>query len=88
LKDYLDIHALVTAGRLDLAEGIDCAAAIYGRQYNRVLTLQVLCYFDDLADHPPTSVQAELRAAVRGVSLQDLHAVAAMETIGAPGTGP
>jgi len=39
-KDYLDIHALITRGTMDLAQGLASARAIYGRQYNPVMTLQ------------------------------------------------
>jgi hypothetical protein len=85
LKDYLDIHALITVGQLDLTEGIACAAAIYGQQYNPILTLQALSYFEDLPDELPAKIQAELRAAVREVSLRNLRAVSALGTIGAHG---
>lgn len=83
VKDYLDIHALITAGHIDLAEGIACAGAIYGRQYNPVLTLQALSFFDDLHDPLSDDVKATLLAAVRTVSLQNLPALTAPEKIGA-----
>lgn len=81
-KDYLDIHALIELARIGLSEGIACAAAIYGAQYHPALTLQALSYFDDLRDPLPQQVKADLLAAVKGVSLSDLPAVAALQRIG------
>jgi hypothetical protein len=83
VKDYLDIYALITAGHINLAEGIACARAIYGRQYNPVLTLQALSFFDDLNEPLSEDIKAGLHAAVKSVSLQDLPAITAPEKIGA-----
>ncbi len=83
VKDYLDIYALITAGHINLAEGIARARAIYGRQYNPVLTLQALSFFDDLNDPLSEDIKAVLHAAVRSVSLQDLPAIMARGKIGA-----
>jgi hypothetical protein len=83
VKDYLDIYALITAGRFNLAEGIAYARAIYGRQYNPALTLQALSYFDDLQGPLPEDIKAGLLAAVRTVSLPDLPAITAPAKIGA-----
>jgi len=82
VKDYVDIHALMTKGKISLPEGLAGAKAIYGRQYNPVLTLQALSYFDDLADPLAESIKADLRAAVRSVSLQHLPTVTASGRIG------
>lgn len=81
-KDYLDIHALVTEAGIDLAEGIACAQAVYGRQYNPALTLQALSYFDDLSESLDSGIESDLLAAVRLVSLQNLPAVTAPRHIG------
>lgn len=81
-KDYRDVHALVTLAKLDLSEGIAAARAIYGRQYNPLLTLQALVFFADLPDPLPESMQSDLIAAVRSVSLQDLPPVTATGKIG------
>lgn len=69
----------------DVAEGngIAAAAAIYGRQYNPVLTLQALAYFDDLPEPFPAAMKADLLAAVKSVSLQNLPTVIAAQRIGA-----
>jgi len=81
-KDYQDIHALVTRAKLDLSAGIAAARAIYGRQYNPILTLQALVYFADLPDALPKSMQSDLIAAVKSVSLQDIPPVTATGKLG------
>jgi hypothetical protein len=81
-KDYLDIHALITQGSMDLAQGLASARAIYGRQYNPVMTLQALSYFDDLPDPLPEKVKTALTRAVKSVSLQNLPQIVAPRKIG------
>lgn len=83
IKDYLDIHALLTLGKLDLAFGLAAARAIYGRQYEPILTLQALSYFDDLREPVGERLKADLVAAVRSVSLERLPTVGATADIGA-----
>jgi hypothetical protein len=82
VKDYRDIHALLFHARIKLADGIAAAAAIYGQQYNPLLTLQALAYFDDLPEPLPASMKADLLSAVKSVSLQNLPAIAATQRIG------
>lgn len=81
-KDYRDIHALITDGQLELPEGIAAATAIYGRQYNPVMTLQALAYFDDLPEPLPAGMSADLLKAVKSVSLQNLPTMTAAHRIG------
>lgn len=81
-KDYRDIYALLQQGKLELAEGISAARAIHGRQYNPVLTLQALSYYGDLSEEIPASMKADLLAAVKSVSLQNLPTVSAALRIG------
>lgn len=81
-KDYLDIHALIANTELQLAEGIACAQAIYGRQYNPMMTLHALSYFADLQDKLPDTVEADLLAAVKTVNVQDLPVVTASGHLG------
>ena len=81
-KDYLDIHALMVRAGLSLTEGLGAAGAIFGRQYNPLLTLQALSYFDDLPEPLADTVKADLRAAVRSVSLQHLPQLVATHVIG------
>lgn len=86
-KDYEDIHALITTSKVTLAEGIAAARAIYGQQYNPVLTLQALTYFDDLGKTLPERMRVELLAAVKSVSLEALPTLSAPHLIGAEDQG-
>lgn len=90
IKDYLDIHALLTRTNVGLPEGIAAARAIYGQQYDPAMTLQALAYFADLRGPIDDTVKGALLAAVRGVSLRELPALSASNTIGAAtqGIGP
>jgi hypothetical protein len=82
VKDYRDIHALIVKGSIELAQGIAAARAIYGKQYNPVLTLQALSYYGDLSEELPAGTKADLMAAVKSVSLQNLPTVTASQGIG------
>jgi len=82
VKDYRDIYALLVKGKLELSEGIAAARAIYGQQYNPVLTLHALSYYGDLSEELPASMKADLLAAVKSVSLQSLPTVLASQSIG------
>jgi hypothetical protein len=81
-KDYLDIHALIVEGGISLSRGIAAAAAIYGNQYNPVLTLQALVYFKDLSEPLSEDVRKNLVSAVKSVSLENLPIITASQTIG------
>jgi hypothetical protein len=47
LKDYLDIHTLLTKAKIPLAEMLAAAAIIYGSEFNTLLSLKALAYHDD-----------------------------------------
>lgn len=49
VKDYLDIHALLTQGRLDLATMLAAAIVIYGDEFNPLIALKAISYHDDPA---------------------------------------
>jgi len=76
-KDYRDILATFDAG-LCLAEGLAAAAAIDGKNFNGVLSLKALTYFEDgdLPSLTPT-IQKRLLAAATSVNLKGLPLVAA-----------
>ncbi|MEO5348491.1 MAG: nucleotidyl transferase AbiEii/AbiGii toxin family protein [Magnetococcus sp. YQC-3] len=46
-KDYLDLDALLTDGRIDLPLALAAARAIYGTPFNPQSTLKALSYFED-----------------------------------------
>jgi len=62
-KDYLDVHALLKSG-LNLSDALGAAEAVYGGQFNPMITLKALTYFRD-GDLPslPEDVKQALRVA-------------------------
>ena len=46
-KDYLDIAAILTDGQVDLATALAAAGVIYGKQFNPLITLKALSFFED-----------------------------------------
>jgi len=62
-KDYLDVMALLRHG-VALGDALGAAQAVYGEQFNPMITLKALTYFCD-GDLPtlPKDVQQSLRAA-------------------------
>ena len=81
LKDYLDIHALLTKGGIRLAEMLAAGAIIYGHQFNPLLSLKALAYHDDFtAAELPTGVRHDLIEAGRITDLQKLPTLNAVRT--------
>jgi hypothetical protein len=76
LKDYLDIHALLTQANIPLAEMLAAATVIYGDEFSPLLSLKALSYHDDagLADFS-ANMRRDLLAAVKAVDLQRLPAL-------------
>ena len=77
-KDYIDIDALLTDGRIDLPIMLAAAKAIYGTQFNPQSTLKALAYFED-GDlrHLPQIVKDRLVKAACDVDLDRLPVIAA-----------
>jgi hypothetical protein len=73
VKDYLDLHALLTQARIPLPTMLSAAAAIYGEEFSPLVSLKAMSYHDDdaLADLPH-SMRRDLIAAVRGVDIGSL----------------
>jgi Nucleotidyl transferase AbiEii toxin, Type IV TA system len=73
LKDYADIHALLTRAKIPLQTMLSAAAVIYADAFNPLLSLKAISYHDDegLADLPQ-AMRRDLIAAVRGVDLDKL----------------
>ena len=67
-KDYIDLDAIVQDGRIDLATALVAANAIYGRQFNPLITLKALSFFED-GDlrRLPDATKDRLVAAARAV---------------------
>ena len=64
-KDYLDIDALLQHG-LDLPTALAAGRVVYGRNFNPLITLKALSFFDDVPGLA-TEVQRRLSAAVEAV---------------------
>jgi len=75
VKDYLDIDALLRHG-IDLPTILAAGAVVYGRQFNPVVTVKALSYFDDLPGLP-TEVRTRLATAVAAVDVTKLPTLTA-----------
>jgi hypothetical protein len=75
-KDYLDLHALLTKTEITLPQMLAAAAAIYGSQFNPLISLKAISYHDDpsLAGLPQL-VRRDLIAAVKATDLANLPAL-------------
>jgi hypothetical protein len=79
LKDYLDVHALLTEGGIPLAEMLAAARIIYGAQFNPLLGLKALAYHDDRAlGELSADIRRDLVAAIRATDPQRLPTLAAV----------
>ncbi|HBK08564.1 MAG TPA: hypothetical protein DDZ81_22385 [Acetobacteraceae bacterium] len=75
-KDYIDIDALLTDGRIDLSLALAAGRAIYGEQFNPQNTLKALSYFGDgNLGRLPQPVKDRLVTAARAVDLDRLPVV-------------
>ena len=75
-KDYIDIDALLTDGRIDLPTALAAAKAIRGEPFNPQSTLKALPYFGDgNLRRLPKSVRDRLARASRAVDLDRLPAI-------------
>jgi hypothetical protein len=72
-KDYIDIDALITAGKVDLPLALSAAQRLYGSTFNPQITLKALSFFDD-GDLPllPENMKLRLARAAREVDLDHL----------------
>ena len=72
-KDYIDMDALMTLGKISLPTALAAARKLYGSSFNPEVTLKALSYFGDgnlatLAE----DVKHRLVAAAREVDLEHL----------------
>lgn len=73
LKDYLDIDALLTQGKLSLNTILACGQAVYGHSFNPLITLKALVYFDDVELKNLTNEHKKrLTTAVQNVKLEQI----------------
>jgi Nucleotidyl transferase AbiEii toxin, Type IV TA system len=75
-KDYIDIDALITAGKVDLSLALSAAQGLYGSTFNPQITLKALSFFDD-GDlrQLPDDMKIRLATAAREVDLDHLPSI-------------
>jgi nucleotidyltransferase AbiEii toxin of type IV toxin-antitoxin system len=80
LKDYVDVHSLLTKAKIPLANMLAAGKIIYGAQFNPLLALKALAYHEDraLADLS-ADMRRDLIAAVKATDLQHLPTLAAVK---------
>ena len=80
-KDYIDIDALLTDGRIGLPTALAAGRAIYGAHFNPQITLKALSYFDDgNLRRLPRPVKDRLVKAASAVDLDRLPVIAAADS--------
>jgi hypothetical protein len=73
VKDYLDIHALITVAKIDLATMLAAATIIYGDEFNPLIALKAISYHDDPAlTDLPIGIRRDLLTAVQATKLEAL----------------
>lgn len=79
IRDYLDIHALLTRANISLATMLAAAIVIYGTEFNPLLSLKAISYHGDrsLVDLP-ADVRRDLVEAVRTTDPHNLPALDAI----------
>ena len=84
LKDYLDIHALLTKAGIPLPKMLAAGGVIYGAEFNPLLSLKAIAYHNDptLADLPD-NVKHDLSEAVKATTPQQLPVLSAVRMRGA-----
>jgi hypothetical protein len=85
VRDYLDIHALLTKAKLPLPEMLAAGAIIYGTEFNPLISLKAISYHDDpgLAELPQ-GVRRDLANAVRKTDPHRLPVLSAVRARKAP----
>ena len=79
LKDYLDIHALLTQAKVPLPVMLSAGAIIYGDQFRPLIALKAISFHEDeaLVDLPQ-AMRRDLVRAVRAVDPTNLPTLAAV----------
>lgn len=79
LRDYIDVHTLLTKGDIPLAQMLAAAVIIYGTEFSPLLSLKALAYHNDPAlAELSANVRQDLIAAVRAVDPHRLPVLAAV----------
>lgn len=77
-KDYVDIDAILTDGRIDLPTALASGVALYGSAFSPSSALKALAYFEDETLRGlPRAVKDRLTRAVRAVDVGRLPSIGA-----------
>jgi hypothetical protein len=80
LKDYIDVHTLLTKANIPLAKMLASATIIYGSEFNPLLALKALAYHEDRAlSEFSADMRRDLVAAVKATDPQHLPKLAAVK---------
>jgi len=81
LKDYFDVHTLLTKANIPLDKMLASAKIIYGSQFNPLIALKSLAYHDDSAlDKLSAEMRRELIAAVKATDPRQVPSLSAVKT--------
>jgi hypothetical protein len=81
VKDYLDIHALLTRAEIALPRMLAAGTIIYGSQFNPLLSLKAIAYHDDPAlAELSQDIRRDLIEAVKATDAHKLPALTALKT--------
>jgi hypothetical protein len=73
LRDYLDIHALLTQAKIPLSEMLAAAGVIYGAQFNALVSLKAITYHNDFTlAQLPKAVRDDLLKAAKATDVRNL----------------
>jgi hypothetical protein len=85
VRDYLDIHALLTKAKISLPTMLAAGAVIYGAEFNPLLSLKAISYQDDLAiAELAPDIRRDLIEAVKATDPENLPVLRAIRTRGKP----
>ena len=88
VKDYIDIYTIINNSNLTLEYGLGAAKAIYGRQYNAIITLKALsCFQDGNVMTLPEKIKNALSGMVKECNLANIPEILPMGIIGKTGNG-
>jgi len=80
LKDYIDVHTLLTKANIPLAKMLASATIIYGSEFNPLLALKALAYHEDRAlSELSADMRRDLVAAVKATDPQHLPKLATVK---------
>jgi hypothetical protein len=79
LRDYLDIHALLTSAKIPLSQMLAAAGIIYGTQFNAVISLKAIAYHKDFTlARLPKKIRDDLVEAASATDVRKLPKLSAL----------